>query len=79
MKSNKRSSGRRADAAAAAVPPATTSPRFWYYAIGVVAAVFVAFEVYGPALHGPFLFDDRYLPFFLPGWAEAPFRSWIAG
>jgi Flp pilus assembly protein TadD len=82
MKSNKRSSGRKTDAAqgaAAAVVPAKSGPAVWYYIAGLAAAVFVAFEVYGPALHGPFLFDDRYLPFFAPGWASAPFGVWIHG
>lgn len=78
MKSNKRSSSPRADAAPAKPPPGTV-PHLWYYVIGLVAALFVAFEVYGPAIHGPFLFDDRYLPFLVPGFAEAPLTAWIAG
>ena len=32
-------------------------------ALGVLLTLFVAFEVYGPALNGEFLFDDSYLPF----------------
>src|SRR5947209_20140825 len=80
MKSNKRSRSTRADAAAATFKPAPKKvSRFWYYVIGLVAALFVAFEVYGPAIHGPFLFDDRYLPFFVPGFADAPLKAWIAG
>ncbi len=80
MKSNKRSSSPRADATASNVNPASKNvSRFWYYAAGIVAALFVAFEVYGPAIYGPFLFDDRYLPFFVPGFAGAPLKAWIAG
>ena len=82
MKSNKRSSGRKASAGAsatAAVPAAKTGPPWWHYVAGIAAAMFVAFEVYGPAVRGPFLFDDRYLPFFAPGLAEEPFWAWIYG
>jgi len=48
----------------------------WYAAIGAAAAV-VAFIVYGPSLHGPFLFDDSFLPFALTG--NDPLRNWISG
>ena len=33
---------------------------------GIALVLFVAFEVYGPALNGEFLFDDSYLPFLMP-------------
>ncbi|MEO8024944.1 MAG: tetratricopeptide repeat protein, partial [Bryobacteraceae bacterium] len=42
-------------------------------------ALFAAFEVYGPALNGPFLFDDRYLPFLSPDAPARPFLHWIGG
>ncbi len=47
--------------------------------MGLLAALFIAFEIYGPSIRGPFLFDDRYLPFFLPGWSQAPLSQWLAG
>ena len=75
MKSNKRSSTPKP---AAAAPQGSKTP-FWYFAAGIAAALVVVFEIYGPAIRGPFLFDDRYLPFFAPGWAEAPLRNWLAG
>ena len=40
------------------------------YAVAA-AAVLIAFWVYSPALHGPFLFDDTVLPFALPGFAQS--------
>ena len=32
----------------------------------LVIALFAAFEVYWPAIHGPFLLDDTHLPYMLP-------------
>lgn len=55
----------------AAVPPLRWLP----YALAL-ASVLAAFWVYGPAVHGPFLFDDNALPFALPGFG-APFQVWI--
>jgi tetratricopeptide (TPR) repeat protein len=87
MKSNKRSSGPRAQAAAVAAAPQSqkrgsavrSGPQWWHYALGLFALLFLAFEIYQPAIRGPFLFDDRYLPFFLPGWADAPLSHWLKG
>jgi protein O-mannosyl-transferase len=50
---------------------------WWVYAVAVLAAVFIAFEVYGPALNGEFLFDDDYLPFSMPEVQNAPLRAWL--
>jgi len=38
-----------------------------------------AFFAYRPALDGPFLFDDRALPFFDPRAHEMPLPAWISG
>jgi tetratricopeptide (TPR) repeat protein len=35
--------------------------------------------VYGPALSGPFLFDDLYLPFTAAEFANAGVRTWVSG
>jgi len=61
MKKQKRRENKRAEAAAA-------SPRapWWYWAAGL-AALFIVFEVYGPALRGPFVLDDQYLFYADPG------------
>jgi tetratricopeptide (TPR) repeat protein len=45
--------------------------------LGAAAVLFVAFEVYSPALNGEFLFDDSYLPFLMPNVADGPLRGWL--
>src|ERR1043166_3072267 len=40
------------------------------------AIIVIAFLVYAPALNGPFLFDDTFLPFALPGFAQ-PLMVWL--
>ena len=62
-------------------PPATPSPStsWWPLAAGLLVLAFALLEIYGPALNGPFLFDDRYLPFLLPGFADNPLRAWVVG
>jgi len=44
-----------------------------------LAGLVVVLEVYGPALSGAFVLDDRYLPFMDPGAAQIPFRTWVTG
>ncbi|MEZ5398591.1 MAG: tetratricopeptide repeat protein [Bryobacteraceae bacterium] len=57
-------------------PPAAARPK-WFWPL--VAAAFVAvFFVYAPALSGPFVFDDLYLPFGRPEaevWARQPLQG----
>ncbi len=82
MKSNKRSSSPKTAPQPAAKVQAAARPagiRPWHYLVGALAVLIIAFEIYQPAIQGPFLFDDRYLPFFLPGWAAVPLRSWLLG
>ncbi|MEJ7609225.1 MAG: hypothetical protein WKF37_23870 [Bryobacteraceae bacterium] len=50
---------------------------WWHYALGFLALLFVAFEIYGPALKGEFIFDDSYLPFLVPTVADGPLRGWL--
>jgi tetratricopeptide (TPR) repeat protein len=54
-------------------------PELWLWTIGLVAGLFAAFQVYGPALHGPFLFDDSYLPVNVPATAHDTFREAVGG
>jgi tetratricopeptide (TPR) repeat protein len=54
-------------------------PELWLWAIGLLVGLFAALQVYGPALHGPFLFDDSYLPMNVPGFARNPFPVWLRG
>jgi tetratricopeptide (TPR) repeat protein len=41
------------------------------------ATLLALLEVYQPALYGPFLFDDLYLPFQLPEFIQAPLTYWL--
>ncbi|HEX4807490.1 MAG TPA: tetratricopeptide repeat protein [Bryobacteraceae bacterium] len=43
------------------------------------AAILIAFLVYGPAMDGPFLYDDRYLPFLDRHLIGQPFTAWLIG
>ena len=45
-------------------------PRRWPYAVGLLVALFVVFDVYWPAINGQFLLDDTYLPYMLPNYAH---------
>jgi tetratricopeptide (TPR) repeat protein len=38
----------------------------WWIWAAALAGLFAVYEIYSPALHGAFVFDDRYLPFFSP-------------
>src|SRR2546427_10873367 len=54
-------------------------PEFWLWALGLVVGLFAVFQVYGPALHGPFLFDDSYLPMNVPMWAHGTLLNSMRG
>ncbi|MBL8227700.1 MAG: tetratricopeptide repeat protein [Bryobacterales bacterium] len=49
---------------------ATPSGFGWKWIAGFLGAFIVLLEIYWPAVSGPFLFDDEYLPFFDPGFLE---------
>ena len=51
----------------------------WPILLGLLAFAFALLEVYRPALAGPFLFDDLYLPFMIPNFAQNPLRDWVTG
>jgi tetratricopeptide (TPR) repeat protein len=61
-------------AVAAAQPGAAWKP---YTALAAAALVIVCWA-YGPAMRGPFLFDDNGLPFALPNF-DAPLAAWMRG
>ena len=52
-------------------------PPWWQWAIPL-AALLLVFEVYGPAIHGDFVFDERNLPFFSPHFNDQ-LSTWVAG
>jgi tetratricopeptide (TPR) repeat protein len=59
-------------------PVRKSGPRWWIYAAAGAVALYVAFQVYGPALHGPFVFDDTDLPYHLPNFPLS-LPAWIYG
>jgi Tfp pilus assembly protein PilF len=54
-------------------------PRRWPYAVGLLVALVVVFDVYWPAINGQFLLDDTYLPYMLPNYARVSLIGWIKG
>ncbi|MEO5924591.1 MAG: hypothetical protein ABIR70_12270 [Bryobacteraceae bacterium] len=56
--------------------PATEFP--WWPVAGAAAAFVLLWIVYGPALNGPFVFDDRFQPFLRPEISTQPFLGWIS-
>src|SRR5579864_5633594 len=77
MSSSKAKKSKRPVAAAVAVaqPPQF---RLWPYAAVFFVALFAVFEVYWPAIRGPFLLDDSYLPYMEPGYSPL-LANWIHG
>ncbi len=63
---------------AAAAPVARAGTPWWVYAIGFAAALAAVFAAYAPAMNGPFVLDDLYLPFMSPNFPHA-LRAWIGG
>src|ERR1700722_15087764 len=53
--------------------------RAWWPWAAALAALFVVIEVYGPALNGAFVLDDRYLPFMDPAAAQSTLSNWVLG
>jgi protein O-mannosyl-transferase len=76
MKSNKGKKSKR-PAVAVATVESQSNPLLWIYGVSVVIALIAAFEVYWPALHGPFLLDDRHLTYMLPDAAGTPLMGWL--
>lgn len=60
-----------------AASPERKGPAPWHYAAALFALAILVFEVYGPALSGPFVFDDIYLPISDPAAARMPLRAWL--
>ncbi|MBZ5635712.1 MAG: tetratricopeptide repeat protein [Acidobacteriia bacterium] len=75
MKKPKRKQHAEKTAAAETLKP----KRAWWPWAAALAGLFVVLEVYGPALSGAFVLDDRYLPFMDPNAAQTALRGWITG
>lgn len=54
------------------------SPSVWVYIVGSFVTLFVVLQIYAPSWNGPFLFDDIYLPFYVPNFSP-DLRYWVAG
>src|ERR1022692_2742490 len=76
MKPRKRESRKTPEAALRTQPDRS---KLWMYAIGLAVGLFAAFQAYAPALNGPFLFDDLYLPMTAPRAAFEPLWTWTSG
>src|SRR5579872_4482290 len=64
---------------AEAVKAAPRKSFVWWPWAACLVALFVVFEAYGPALDGPFVFDDRYQPFFSTTVQSLPWYGWMKG
>jgi tetratricopeptide (TPR) repeat protein len=53
--------------------------RAWWPWAAALAGLLVVLEVYGPALSGAFVLDDRYLPFMDPNASQFTLRTWVSG
>ena len=64
---------------AEAVKPIPRKSFAWWPWAAALLALFVVFEAYGPAIEGPFVFDDRYQPFFSTTVQSLPWYGWMKG
>src|ERR1700689_4633372 len=78
MKSSKAAKPKRSATSVLASAPA---PQFkvWHYALGFFLAFCAVYQVYSPALNGPFLLDDTTLPYMEPNFYVMPLSEWIKG
>lgn len=76
---------KRRDKAKAAKAPTPQPPasagglKRWHVLAALAVALFALFEVYQPAIGGPFLFDDRYLAFTHPEYKNMDISGWLGG
>ena len=68
----------RATAAVAVAEPARQS-YLWSILIGMAVTFLAVFVIYAPAMHGPFLLDDDYLPYRTPAFFTLPWTVWVKG
>lgn len=73
----KKSKRQRAEKTAAAETP--KPKRVWWPWAAALAGLVIVLEVYGPALSGAFVLDDRYLPFMDPNAAQMNLHTWLTG
>src|SRR5580658_2135991 len=78
MKSSKAAKPKRSVTSVLASAPAP-QVRVWHYALGFFIAFSAVYQVYSPALNGPFLLDDSTLPYMVPNFYAAPLSDWLKG
>jgi hypothetical protein len=78
MKKSKRQPAEASAKSASRERRPRASVSWWKWGVALAALILV-FVVYGPALDGGFVFDDRYLPFQAPGIEDQPLTGWITG
>lgn len=76
MKTSKARKGKRGAPAVAVVEP-RRNPWLWIYAGAALVALLAAFEVYWPAIRGPFLLDDMALFYTRPNATDIPLFAWV--
>ena len=72
---------KKSAAPGAQTQPAPAEPKLkvWHVLAGILLALIIGFQVYQPAINGPFLFDDRYLMFTHPDRQNWPLSGWVEG
>ena len=61
------------------VPETVPGTPWWVYASLFAVALVALLSAYGPALKGPFVFDDQALPFLAPNSGAHSLASWLLG
>src|SRR5579883_1262115 len=51
---------------------------WWQFALLFAALLIAVCELYSPALHGPFVLDDTYLPMFMQNVDAQPISQWLS-
>lgn len=78
MKSSKTTRKTKGGAAVAVVAPPPAQKSQWPYIAGLLLAIFAVFEVYWPAINGPFLLDDTYMPYMAAA-VNPALKTWLNG
>jgi len=76
MKSSKAARKPKASVTVAIAAPAVPQRAYWPYAVGILVAIFAVFEIYWPAIHGPFLLDDSGMPY-TAGSVSPALSAWV--
>jgi tetratricopeptide (TPR) repeat protein len=77
MKAGMKKDKKRVAAAAPAPPVQRTGLPQWRMWAAWAAALVAVVWAYAPAMSGPFLFDDTFLPFAVSGLAQQPLAGWL--